>query len=132
MKSHEKRVVLRRGRGVAVEVMETGRHRVARKVLPAKYKTVERATRNRKAATAGLALPPSLMNDNLGQNVFPKGPFNGPYCAQSSEPAPAHAPTALFSRKGIMLRHTFVVAGSHAKGKLRKVVEIINKAISHL
>jgi hypothetical protein len=31
-----------------------------------------------------------------------------------------------------MLHHTFVVAGSHAKGNLRKVVAIINKVISHL
>jgi hypothetical protein len=41
MKSHEERVVLRRGRRVAVEVLETGRYLVARKTLPAKYRTVE-------------------------------------------------------------------------------------------
>jgi len=70
MKSHEERVVLRRGRRVAVEVLETGRYLVARKTLPAKYRTVEGETRNRKAATAGLALPPSLLSDKLGQNVF--------------------------------------------------------------
>jgi hypothetical protein len=96
MKSHKERVVLRRGRRVAVEVLETGRYRVARKTLPAKYRTVEGETRNRKAATAGLVLPPSLVNDKLGQNVFLKGPFRGPYCARISEPAPAYVPTALF------------------------------------